>query len=98
MPIIRTSYSGLPAANAWTTGPDAINKSAVIVSFAAAPSAVLAGADDSALSRFFDSAPSGHRIYYAYYSEPEAYVSGHRFTVSQYRRARRWRARPGTAH
>ncbi len=87
MPIIRTSYRGLPAANAWTTGPDAINKSAVIVSFAAAPSAVMAGADDSALSRFFTSAPAGHRIYYAYYSEPEAYVSRHKFTVSQYRRA-----------
>ncbi len=87
MPIIRTSYSGVPAANAWTTGADAINKSAVIVSFAAAPAAVLAGADDSALSRFFAGAPSGHRIYYAYYSEPEAYVSGHQFTVSQYRRA-----------
>ena len=87
MPIIRTSYSGLPAANAWTTGPDAINKSAVIVSFAAAPAAVLAGADDSALSRFFDTAPARHRIYYAYYSEPEANVSRHQFTVLQYRRA-----------
>ena len=87
MPIIRTSYSGLPPANVWTTGPDAINKSEVIVSFAAAPGAVLAGADDSALSRFFDGAPSGHKIYYAYYSEPEASVSSHRFTVAQYRRA-----------
>ncbi len=87
MPIIRTSYSGLPAANAWTTGPNAINKSAVIVSFAAAPSRVLAGADDAALSRFFDTAPSGHRIYYAYYSEPEASVSRHQFTTSLYRRA-----------
>ena len=87
MPIIRTSYSGLPAANAWTTGPDAINKSAVIVSFAATPAAVLAGTDDSALSRFFDAAPAGHRVYYAYYSEPETHVSRHQFTVSQYRRA-----------
>jgi hypothetical protein len=87
MPIIRTSYSGLPAANAWTTGPAAINKSAVIVSFAAAPSSVLAGADDTVLSRFFDTAPSGHRIYYAYYSEPESHVSRHQFTTSLYRRA-----------
>lgn len=89
MPIIRTSYSGLPAGNAWTTGPDGINKSAVIVSFAAAPSTVLAGTDDTALSRFFDTAPSGHRIYYAYYSEPETNVSRHQFTTSVYRRA--WR-------
>ena len=87
MPIIRTSYSGLPAANAWTTSPNAINKSAVIVSFAAAPSLVLAGADDSVLSRFFDTAPTGHRIYYAYFSEPEANVSRHQFTTSLYRRA-----------
>jgi hypothetical protein len=89
MPIIRTSFAGLPPANTWTTGPDAVNKSAVIVSFAAAPRTVLAGADDAALSRFFDTAPAGHRIYYAYYSEPEASVSRHQFTVSQYRRA--WR-------
>ena len=87
MPIIRTSYSGLPAANAWTIGPDAMNKSAVIVSFAARPRKVLAGADDKVLSRFFDTAPSGHRIYYAYYSEPEANVSRHQFTTSLYRRA-----------
>ena len=87
LPIIRISYSGLPAADAWTTGPAAINKSAVILSFAASPGAVLAGADDSALSRFFDTAPSGHRIYYAYYSEPEAKVGRRQFTVSQYRRA-----------
>jgi hypothetical protein len=87
MPIIRTSYSGLPAANVWTTGPGAINTSAVIVSFEAPPSTVLAGADDAVLSRFFDTAPSGHRIYYAYYSEPEANVSRHQFTTSLYRRA-----------
>jgi len=89
MPIIRTSFAGLPPANTWTTGPDAINKSAVIVSFAAPPSAVLAGAEDAALSRFFDTAPAGHRIYFAYYSEPEANVSRHQFTVSLYRRASR---------
>jgi hypothetical protein len=87
MPIIRTSYSGLPAANAWTTGPGAINNSAVIISFAAPPSTVLAGTDDAVLTRFFDTAPRGHRIYYAYYSEPEANVSSHQFTTSQYRRA-----------
>src|SRR5215469_2045126 len=89
MPIIRTSLAGLPAANTWTTGPAAINKSAVIVSFAAAPNTVLSGAADATLSRFFATAPAGHRTYYAYYSEPEANVSRHQFTVSQYRRA--WR-------
>ena len=87
MPIIRMSYSGLPAANAWTTGPGARNKSALIVSFKAPPSTVLMGAADAALTRFFDTAPSGHRIYYSYYSEPEANVSRHQFTTSLYRRA-----------
>src|SRR5215469_5195920 len=87
MPIIRTSFAGLPPANTWTSGPDAVNKSAVIVSFAAAPRTVLSGADDAALSRFFNTAPAGHRVYYAYYSEPEANVSRHQFSVAQYRRA-----------
>ena len=87
MPIIRTSYSGLPAANVWTTSPDAINKSAVIVSFTALPSAILSGADDTALAHFFDSAPAQRPIYYSYYSQPETPVLAHKFTYSQYRRA-----------
>ena len=87
LPIIRTSYSGLPAANVWTTGPDGISKSAVIVSFTAPPSVILAGADNRSLAHFFDTAPAGRPIYYSYYSQPESPVIAHKFTASQYRRA-----------
>ncbi len=87
MPIIRTSYSSLPPANIWTVRPDGLNKSAVVVSFQALPSAVLTGADDTRLAHFFDTAPSGQPIYYALYSEPEADVSAHLFTARQYRQA-----------
>ena len=84
--IIRTPSFGLQAAKAWSTAPLGTTKSAVIVSFAATPAAVLAGTDDTP-AQFFDAAPAGHRVYYAYYSEPETHVSRHLFTVSQYRRA-----------
>ena len=45
--------------------------SAVIVSFKALPTDILSGADDAALTHFFDTAPTGHPIYYSYYHEPE---------------------------
>ena len=87
LPIISSHYSGLPATNAWTTGADGFNHSAVVVSFEARPSRVLSGADDAALSHFFDTAPTGHAIYYSYYREPEANVLAHQFTVSKYKAA-----------
>jgi hypothetical protein len=87
MPIIGTSFVGLPPASAWRTGPDGTNKSAVVVSFSASPRAVLSGADDAALSHFFDTAPAGRIVYYSYYRDPEASVHKHRFTTAQYRAA-----------
>jgi hypothetical protein len=87
LPIIRTSYTGLPAANVWTTGADGFNHSAVVVSFNARPGRVLSGEDDAALSHFFDTAPTGHAIYYSYYHEPEAHVLAHQFTVARYKAA-----------
>lgn len=84
MPIIRVFYPGLPSANAWTTGSGAVNKSAVVVSFNALPSAILSGADDSALSHFFDIAPTGHPIYYSYYHEPEVHIADGQFTLASY--------------
>jgi hypothetical protein len=87
MPIIRTSYRRVPPPSVWTGGPAGANKSAVIISFMAAPAAILSGKDNHALARFFDAAPTGHPIYYSYDSEPEAGVSAHRFTAAQYRRA-----------
>ena len=87
MPIIRVFYSGLPSPNAWTTGAPAVNKSAVVVSFNALPDTILSGADDAALSHFFDTAPSGHPIYYSYYHEPEVHIADGQFTLSAYKAA-----------
>ena len=87
MPIIRVFYPGLPSPKAWTTGAPAATHSAVIVSFNALPSTVLSGADDAALSHFFDTAPTGHPIYYCYYHEPEGQIQQGRFTLSAYKAA-----------
>ena len=87
MPIIRVFYPGLPSPKAWTTGSPAINKSAVVVSFNAQPAAILSGADDATLSHFFDTAPTGHPIYYSYYHEPEVHIQLGQFTLSAYRAA-----------
>jgi hypothetical protein len=87
MPIIRTYYLGLPDPRAWTTGAPGINKSAVVLSFQAPPATILSGADNAALSRFFDSAPTGHPIYYSYYDEPEPYITSGRFTLAEYKAA-----------
>jgi hypothetical protein len=85
--IVRAYYTGLPAANAWTTGLPAANHSAAIVSFKAQPSAILSGADDATLSHFFDTAPTGHPIYYVYYHEPEDNIAAGQFTLADYKAA-----------
>jgi hypothetical protein len=87
MAIVRTYYSGLPNSNAWTTGRPAANKSAVIVSFKAQPKAILSGQDDTALSHFFDTAPSGDPIYWSYYHEPEGNIADGEFTLADYKAA-----------
>jgi hypothetical protein len=87
MAIVRTYYPGLPSSNAWTTGRPAANKSAVIVSFKAQPKAILSGQDDTALSHFFDTAPSGNPIYWSYYHEPEGNIADGEFTLPDYQAA-----------
>ena len=87
MPIVRVYYSGLPPANAWTTGLAGANRSAVIVSFKAQPLTILSGADDAALRQFFDSAPTDHQIYYSYYHEPEDNIAAGQFTLADYKAA-----------
>jgi hypothetical protein len=87
MPIIRVFYSGLPSPDAWTSGAPGINSSAVIVSFNALPKAILSGADDAALSHFFDTAPTGHPIYYSYYHEAEPHIAAGQFSLSDYKAA-----------
>ena len=85
--IVRTYYTGMPAANAWTTGLPAANHSAAIVSFKAQPSAIMSGADDATLSHFFDTAPTGHPIYYVYFHEPEDNIAAGQFTAADYKAA-----------
>ena len=57
------------------------------MSFNAAPSSVLSGADNATLSHFFDTAPSGHAIYYSYYPEPEQFIASGQFSAADYRAA-----------
>jgi cell division septation protein DedD len=87
MPIVRVYYPGLPAANAWDGGVAGANHSAVIVSFKALPTDILSGADDATLTHFFDTAPTGHPIYYSYYHEPEDNIAAGQFTLADYKAA-----------
>ena len=87
MPIVRVYYRGLPASNAWDGGLAGANHSAVIVSFKALPTDILSGADDAALTHFFDTAPTGHPIYYSYYHEPEDNIAEGQFTLADYKAA-----------
>jgi hypothetical protein len=87
LPILRVYYTGMPDPNAWTTGVQAINHSAVVLSFRSLPQTVLSGADDAALKHFFDTAPTGYPIYYSYYHEPEPLIEAGDFTVAQYKAA-----------
>jgi hypothetical protein len=87
MPIVRVYYPGLPAANAWTSGLAGANHSAVIVSFKALPTTILSGADDAALKQFFDSAPTGHPIYWSFYHEPEDNIAAGQYTLADYKAA-----------
>ncbi len=87
LPVIGTYYAGLPAANAWRTGPEAVSNSTVVVTFAVSPARILSGADNGALTRFFDEAPARRTIYYSYDPEPEAAIREQRFTLSSYKAA-----------
>jgi cell division septation protein DedD len=99
MPIVRVYYPGLPASNAWDGGQAGANDSAVIVSFKALPKDILSGADDATLTHFFDTAPTGHPIYYSYYHEPEDNIAAGEFTLADYKAAwARVAALAGAAH
>jgi hypothetical protein len=84
---IRVYYTGLPDPNAWSSGAPGVNKSVVVVSFRVPPATILSGADDGALAHFFDTAPTGHPIYYSYYHEPEPFITDGSFTLAQYKAA-----------
>ncbi len=87
MPIVRVYYPGLPASDAWTGGAAGANDSTVVVSFKALPADILSGADDAALTHFFDTAPAGRLIYYSYYHEPEDNIAAGEFTAADYKAA-----------
>jgi hypothetical protein len=87
MQVVRVYYPGLPDADAWNGGLASLNHSAVNVSFKALPKTILSGADDKALSQFFDSAPTTYPIYYTYYHEPEDNIAAGQFTASDYKAA-----------
>jgi FlgD Ig-like domain len=87
MPIVRVYYPGLPADNAWSGGLASANHSAVIVSFKALPTTILSGADDASFRHFFDTAPSGHPIYWSYYHEPEDNIAAGQFKLADYKAA-----------
>jgi hypothetical protein len=95
LPIIRTSYVGVPSPSVWTHGPAGANKSAVVITFTAPPAAILSGADNAALARFFAAAPTSYPVYYSYDAAPEASIANHRFTAAQYRKA--WKHVAGIA-
>jgi hypothetical protein len=86
LPIIHVYYTGLPPANAWK-GLAGQAHAAVIACFSAKPSAILSGADDAALLRYFNGAPRNHRVYYTYIHEPEHAVNHDGLNVTLYRKA-----------
>jgi hypothetical protein len=89
LPVVHTYYTGLPPANAWTTGlaGAAASQSVLIVSFNASPSSILSGSDDAVLSHFFDTAPRSYPIYYSYIHEPEHEVQHDGLNVADYKAA-----------
>jgi hypothetical protein len=84
--IIHTYYSGLPPSGAWK-GLSSANHSAVITCFNAKPAAILNGSADKVLTNFFDTAPTGHPIYWAYIHEPEHAVQHEGLSIAQYKLA-----------
>lgn len=87
LPVVRVYYPGLPSPNAWSSGVPGTSKAAVVVSFKALPKAILSGADNAALTHFFDTAPTGRPIYYSYYHEPEDNIAAGQFGLADYKAA-----------
>ena len=84
MPISRVFYGG--AVQQWP-GNAGLSGRPVVVSFKYAPSEVLLGIDDSALSSFFAGAPTGYDVYWSYIHEPEDNIGRGEFTAAEYRAA-----------
>ena len=87
MPVVRVFYTGLPPANAWTTGAAGANRSGVVVSFKDDPRNILSGAADGALNTFFATAPRTVPVWFSYIHEPEDQIAAGLFTAADYRAA-----------
>ncbi len=83
MPISRVFYPG--AAPPWP-GNAGLSQRPVVVSFRYAPSQVLAGTYDAALTSYFTNAPA-YDVYWSYSHEPEDNIAAGEFTASDYRAA-----------
>ncbi len=85
MPISRVFYNnGGP--EAWP-GKAGLSGRSVVVSFKYAPSLVLTGQYDAALTNFFATAPTDREVYWSYIHEPEDNIANGEFTSADYRTA-----------
>jgi hypothetical protein len=89
LPIVRIFDPSIPPANAWERRKPQLAGMQITTSFRMPPAQVLAGRYDSALARFFRTAPRNRAVYWTYFHEPEPNIDAHQFTAEQYRRA--WR-------
>ncbi|MER6508644.1 DNRLRE domain-containing protein [Nonomuraea sp. NPDC001636] len=81
---VRVFYGGLP--DPW---PGKLNagKRPMVISFKAAPAAIVAGTHDAAMRAWFAAAPRDQDIYWTYYHEPEDNIRNGEFTAAAYRQA-----------
>lgn len=84
-PIVRLySAEGPPA---WSDIKAEVGKAAVVVSFKYDPAAVVSGAADERLTRWFRAAPDDRDVYWVYYHEPENNVESGEFTAGEFQAA-----------
>lgn len=89
LPVVRVFDPGLPPPDAWSRRGRVLSGVDTVTSFRAAPAAVLSGAHDRRLRRFFTSAPHTRDIYWSFNHEPEPEIAAGEYTAREYRAA--WR-------
>ncbi len=80
---VRVFFPALPAG--WDYIEDAYGDTPVVVSFKAAPQAVLRGDHDQQLARWFAAAPRDRVTHWVFWHEPEDDIGAGQFTAAQYR-------------
>lgn len=86
MEVVRVFYPGLPSG--WPGRAGEVG-GAIVVSFKAHPTDILAGKHDALLRNWFATAPTDREIWWSYWHEPEDDVERGSFTAQQYRDAYR---------